>query len=148
VKLRCEAHLDVADAVGLAVLGQLARRPLERLWILQHGDRVPESLEVLGQAGVARAEDQRFESFRRLRGKGHLAGAGHVDHRAEPQRAVEVDVEVGLGQAADEFAVHQGPLSLGVYRIREPGSGLARTRAVEARGHQAHPIEWSENGER
>ena len=113
VELGGEAHLDVANAVGLAVLGQLEGRPLERLGILQHGDRVAEALEVLGEARVARPENQRLQAFGRLRGQGHLAFAGEVDQRGETERAVQVDVEVRLRQATDQLPVHGRRLSIG-----------------------------------
>ncbi len=115
VELRREAHLDVAHAVVLAVLGQLERGPLERLVVLEDTHRVAEPLEVLGQARVARRKNQRFQALRRLRGKGDLALAGELDQGAETQRPVEVHVQVRLREAADELAVHRaGIMSRGL----------------------------------
>ena len=107
VELGGEAHLEVAHALGLAVLGQLEGRPLEGLLVLQHRHRVLEALKVLVQVRVAGPEHQRFEPLGRLRGEGDLALAGELDERPEPERAVEVDVEVGLGEAADQVLVHE-----------------------------------------
>ncbi len=53
VQLRREAHLEVAHALRLVVLGQLRGDPLERLGRLHHGDRVAEALQVVAEAGVA-----------------------------------------------------------------------------------------------
>ena len=108
VQLRGEAHLDVADALGLAVHGELVGRALERLRVLQHRDGVLEAPQVLPQVGVALAEHQLFEPLRRLRGECHASLPGQLDQGREPQRAVEVHVEIGLGQAADQVEVHDG----------------------------------------
>jgi hypothetical protein len=110
VELRGEAYLDVAHAFGLAVLGELEGRALERFRVLEHRDGIAEALEILGQVGVARAEDQRLQAFGRLRGQGDLAFAGQVYERGEPERAVQVDVEVRLRQAADQLRVHGRPI--------------------------------------
>ena len=113
VELRGEAHLHVAHALLLAVLGQLEGRALQGLLVLQGRHGVLEALQVLVEVRVPGPEYQRFEPFGRLRGQGNLAVAGQLDERPEAQRSVEVDVEVGLGEAADQVLVHA--------RIMPPG---------------------------
>ena len=126
VELGGEADLEVADALLLAVLGQLERRALEGLLVLQDRHRVLEALQVLVQVGVAGPEHQRFEPLRRLRGEGDLARAGQLDEGPEAERAVEVDVEVGLGEAADQVLVHERIMRPGGVNLYEPRGPLAR----------------------
>ena len=102
MELGREADLEVAHAFGLRVLAQLEGHALEGLLVLEHGHRVAEALEVLGQVAVALAEDLLAEALLGLRGQGDLPAPGQVDEGGEAQGPVEVDVEVGLGQAADE----------------------------------------------
>ena len=81
VELRREAHLDVAHALGLAVLGQLEGGPLEGLRVLEHGDRVRKPSRYSARFAVVRAEDRRSQALARLGGEVDLALAGQVDQR-------------------------------------------------------------------
>jgi hypothetical protein len=106
VELRGESHLEVAHAFGLAVLGQLRGRALQRFGILEDGHRVAKPFEVFGKVSVARPEDLLPEALLGLGGEGYLALARQLDQRPETQGAVEVDVEVGLGKLSDQVRVH------------------------------------------
>ena len=52
MQLRREAHLEVAHALRLVVLGEFRRDPLERFRRLHDRDRVLEALQVVAEAGV------------------------------------------------------------------------------------------------
>ena len=104
VELGSEAHLEVAHALGLAVLGQLEGGALEGLRVLQDRHRVLEALRGtprrLGSAGrntsASRSPSGVSEGRPTRRSR-----ASSISVR-EAQRAVQVDVEVGLGQPADQ----------------------------------------------
>ena len=105
---RRPAHLGVADVLARLVLDHVERDPLERVGVLHEGDREVERGEQLGLVGdlVRRHEDVAHPGERV--GRIHLSGAGDLQRRFDPERAIEVQVELRLGHRAHERA--QGPL--------------------------------------
>jgi len=96
VELRCEADLDIANALLDVVPGKLVGRTFERLGILEDGTSEPKAREVLGQRGVVGLEDELVEAFDSLGRQSHAALAGHLDEAGFSQGAVEMNVEIGL----------------------------------------------------
>ena len=103
VQLRREAHFDVAHPFGQIVFGQLVSRPFERFGVGQDGAGVGESMQVVRQIPVLLLEDQLEQTLGSFRGQLDLALPGQLDQRGQPQRAVEVQVQVGLGDGIEEF---------------------------------------------
>jgi hypothetical protein len=100
------AHLHVAHALGRAVLGQLVGDAFERLGLLQHGQRDVEDLEVVAEAPHARAGDELAGQLGgRLGGHLHALRLGELPHRARAQRAVEMEVKVGLGESLQHLGL-------------------------------------------
>ena len=103
VQHRREAHLDVAHAVAPGVDRQLVRDPLERLGRLQHGERDVELREVVLEAPrVVDAHElaQRVGVVARDR---LLVLARQLEQRLGTDGAVEVAVQLGLRQAAEQL---------------------------------------------
>ena len=103
VQLRREAHLDVAHAFVQAVLRQLEGGPLERLGVGEHGAGVGEALQVLGEVAVLLLEHQLAQAVGLGRRQLDAALARQLDQGLDAQRAVEVDVQIGLRQAPQEL---------------------------------------------
>ena len=131
VKLRREADLEVAHALLLVVLGQLVRDALQRLLVLHHRAGVGEAAQVLGEAGVAVLEHLLAHAALGVRGQRHLLFARQLQQRRQPQRAVEVDVEIGLGELVDEGLGDLGHRSL----RNSAGSDCRIVRVRLRRGH-------------
>ena len=104
VQLGGEAHLDVAHALGGVVLDQLLGDAREVLGVLQHGAGVHEAVQILQQILVGLLEDELAQARLGIGGELALALAGKLDEGLQAQRAVQVEMEVGLGDGADEFA--------------------------------------------
>ena len=128
VEDRREPHLDVAHVFAGGVLHQLARHAPHRFRLLQHGKRVLERVQVLLQrlAGVAAHE---APAQLRLGGAGQVEVlvAGQLAHGVEADRAVEMNVQVGLGDLPQEARVgeeHGG--------LPAPLSGTAPPRSRRA----------------
>jgi hypothetical protein len=103
VQLGRETHLDIADALMDVVPGQLVGDALQGLGVLHDGAGQGKAVKVLGQAGVVGAEDQLVEAFNRLGGELHPPLAGQLDQGRLAQRAVEMDMQVGLRKGADHI---------------------------------------------
>ena len=104
-KLGREADLDVADALRLVVEAELVGDPFDRLGVDHHRRGVQEALEILGQVLVGILEDQLAQAFDGVGGKLDLPLLREFDQGRDPQRSVEVDVEVGLGKPVDNVRV-------------------------------------------
>ena len=104
VQLRREAHLEIAHALRLVVLGEFRGDALDRLGRLHHRDRVAEALQVVAEARVTLLVDRlaqpRFGVARQL----HAVRAREVDQGRDAQRPVEVHVQVRLRDRRHEFA--------------------------------------------
>ena len=103
MKHRGVANLDVANAFIPRVFGQLIRGSDQALFALHDRESDVERLEVVveGTADVARIE-QLEEPVRIFGWQFDLLLFCQVQDSAETQRAVEVDVKVGLGKAFNE----------------------------------------------
>ena len=108
VQLRREAHLQVTDALGLVVLGELRRDALERLGRLHHADRVAEALQVVAEAGVTLLIYSLAQASLGVARQLQPVLARELDQGRDAQRTVEVDVQVRLRQGRDEFARDRG----------------------------------------
>ena len=108
VEHRRVAHLEVLHVLGRGVLGQLVSDPLERRLLLEDAQGEIEDLEIVGEAAGAPAGLEQTGERRELAGRQlHPLLVGQLEQGARTQAAVEVAVEVGLGQPADD-------------RLREP----------------------------
>ncbi len=103
VQLRRETHLDVAHAFGQVVLRQLVGHPLERLLVDHHRAGVGEAVQVVRQVFVLLLEDQLEQAFRGIGRQLDVAFFGELDQGREAEGAVEMYVEVGLGDRLQEF---------------------------------------------
>jgi hypothetical protein len=134
MELRREAHLDVAHALGQAVLGELEGDPFERLLVGQHGAGVGEAVEVVGEVAVRLLEHQLEQPLGGLRRQLDPPLAGQLDQRRQAQRAVEVDVEVGLRDRRQEGAREAaGPRAGGRGRSLEGGGAGRRIGVAHGR---------------
>jgi hypothetical protein len=106
VQLGREPDLHVADALGLAVLGQLEGRALQGLGGLQGGHGVGEAFEILGQVLVAGPEDLLAHALLGLRGQRDLPVARQLDEGRQAQRTVEVEMQVGLRKSSQQLGLH------------------------------------------
>ena len=109
MELRGVAHLDVAHVFGHAVDREFIGDALEVFGGLENGAGEAEALQVIRQVAVLLLEDQLLQAGFRFGGQGYFGGPGQFDQRGEPQGAVEVEVQVGLGQRPDEFGGKHGP---------------------------------------
>jgi hypothetical protein len=102
VEERRPADLGVAHVVARLVLGEVGRRPFERLGVLHQGDRQVEGEQKLGLVGdLVRAHEHGshpLEGRRRL----DAPRPGEVEGRVDAQGAVEVEVQLRLGHRARE----------------------------------------------
>ena len=150
VERRAPADLDVADPVGGLRLDQLAGDALERLGVLDEGDREVEPLEELGLATrSAPARRARRTSPAYVVGRLDVPRPGELERRVDAERAVEVEVELGLRERLDEPAqrsaaglVHVGrrglPVMSGGHRAGRSGARTPRDRR-QSRGIHARP---------
>ena len=104
VEGRPPADLDVADLLGGLRLDELAGHPLERLGILEQGDRQVEPLEQLGLGRRALGRDEGVEHPGVGGGCLDTTGPGQLEGRLDPHGTVEVEVELGLRHRPDEPA--------------------------------------------
>ena len=103
VEQRAPADLDVADAVGGLGLDELGGDPLERLGVLHERDRQVERAEQLGLVGARHRRDERGAPCPASRvGASIAARARQLERGVDPERAVEVEVELGLGHRLDQ----------------------------------------------
>ena len=105
VEHRRVAHLHVADVLARGVLGELVGDAPERLLGLHHAQRDVEGLEVLDERAAVLPEVHRRAEARPRRRPGSSIAVllGEVEDRREAERAVEVDVQVGLRELLDEL---------------------------------------------
>jgi hypothetical protein len=97
------ADLEVAQVVACGVLHHLIGHPLQRLGRLQQRDRDVEPLEIILE--VFRIVDQHepAELIGIGGGQVELCRPSQIDHRLRPERAVQVHVELRLGQALNQL---------------------------------------------
>jgi hypothetical protein len=108
VQLGSEAHLQVAHPLGAVVHGQLVRRAREPLGVLQHLQRPREPLEIFVEVRVGVLVDQLVHPLLAEGGQRDAPLLRQLDQGGEAKGAVEVDVEVGLGDRADELVAVRG----------------------------------------
>ena len=128
VELGREADLEVAHAFGLRVLAQLEGHALEGLLVLEHGHRVAEALEVLGQVAVALAEDLRRRPSSVSVGRATFrlrARSMRVARRRDPSRWTWRSV---LGRRRMRSGVSMGRLSAASRSSRSGGQASMTTR--------------------
>ena len=94
------AHLEVAEIVARRILAHLVRHPLDGLGRLQHRDGGVELLQELLEVMRVIHQHELPDDVGIGRGQRRPGGAGELDQRFGAERAIEVDVEFGLGQAA------------------------------------------------
>jgi hypothetical protein len=121
VEQRSPADLDITDLFGGLGVDQLRGDPFERLGVLHERDRQVEGAEQLGLVGAPLGRDERVEHAGPGRRRRYAAGPGQVERRVDAQRAVEVEMELGLG-----------------HRLDEPAQGGARQSVGGRFGH--HPM--------
>ena len=102
VELRGEAHLDVAHPFIDVVPRQLVGHALQGLNVLEDGTGVLKPVQILHQARVALLEDELRHARLRLAGQVHAPTPRKLDQGAQPHGAIEVDVEVCLGQSPEQ----------------------------------------------
>ncbi|OPZ80109.1 MAG: hypothetical protein BWY76_03456 [bacterium ADurb.Bin429] len=102
MQLRREADLDIARAVGEAVQGQFIRGAFQRVRRLQYAAGIGEAAQILIQVRVAFAEHRFAEAGFRGAGKLHGSVARQLNEAPQAERAVQVQVQIGLGNGADE----------------------------------------------
>jgi hypothetical protein len=83
MELGRETNLDVSHPLGLAVLTQLERCPLERFAILEYGHGVPKPLEIFQEVGVAGPKDPFPKSLLCRRRQLDAVLAGQLDECAQ-----------------------------------------------------------------
>jgi hypothetical protein len=104
VKHRRVADFHVADVLARGVLRELEGDARQRLLGLHDAQGDVERLEVLDERAAVFAEvHRRAKSFGVLRGQVDLLPLGELEDRRQPERPVQVDVEVGLGQLLDQL---------------------------------------------
>jgi len=108
VELRGIADFDVADVFGDVVLGEFVGHALEVFGVLEDRAGQAEPAQVIGEVLVLFLEDEFLEAGFRLGRQGHLGGLGQFDQGGEPQRAVQMEVQIGLGDFLEEFAGNLG----------------------------------------
>ena len=97
------ADLHVPDVLRGRVLGQLVGGAVQRVLGLQHLERDVERLEVLDQpAGVLADVHAAAQLVRSCGRQLDALLLGQLEDRLEAHRAVEVDVEIGLGELLEE----------------------------------------------
>lgn len=103
VQDRRVAHLEVADTLGRAVLDQLVGDAVEGVLLLHHRQRDVEDLEVVRQVPRALAGlQQARQAGQARRRQTHLLLGGQFEDGAGPHAAVEMAVQLGLRDAAND----------------------------------------------
>ena len=105
VEWRCIPHLDVAHTFGGDIDREFVRHPFQRVLGLHHRQRRIEAHEVvLERPGVVHAHEltQRIGIVARQR---HAILARQLDHRLRTHRAIEMAVQLGLRQPAQQRAI-------------------------------------------
>jgi hypothetical protein len=98
------AHLHVADVLAGGVLGELVGDAGERVGGLHHAEGDVERLQVLDERAAVATEVHRLaEAVLVGRGEDDLLFVGELEDGRETKRAVEVNVEVRLGELLDEL---------------------------------------------
>ncbi len=103
VELGGEAELEIADTFGETVLSELVGHRLEGLVTVEYATGVGEPVEVVGQVSVLLLEDQLSEAFGGVAGELDLLFLRELDQGREAKRAIEVAVQVGLGEFGEKF---------------------------------------------
>lgn len=102
VQHRCKAHLQVADALFDVVTSQFVGDSFQRFWVLEDGTGVLKALEIFFEVGVAILENQLAQALLGLRGQLDVLLLGQLDQSRQPQAAIEVHVEIGLGDVPNK----------------------------------------------
>ena len=133
VEERSPADLGVADVVGGLRLDEVGGDPLEGLGVLHEGDRQVEGAEELGLVRPPGRADQRGGHALPRGGRIDAAGASQLQRRVDPERAVEMEVELRLRHPLDEADGRIGQGTAGARRVR-PADVLAGRGAGGGRG--------------
>ena len=137
VQQRTPADLDVADVVGRLRLDELGGDPLEGLGVLHQGDRQVERAQELGLRRAGHRRDERSRHAGPVARGVDAAGPGELDRGVHAQRAVEVEVELGLGHRPDEprgASGREGPA-----QRRRRVSGVGHPPMLRFLAHVHHP---------
>jgi hypothetical protein len=98
------ADLHVADVLARRVLGELVRDAPQRVLGLHHAQSDVEGLEVLDERAAVLAEvHDGAQALCVTGGQVHPLVLAELEDRRETERAVEVDVEIRLGELLDEL---------------------------------------------
>ena len=128
-ELRAVAHLEVAEPVARRILHHLVGHPLDRLGRLQQRDGVLEPREVVLQAAGVAHHHEAPERLGIGRRQGELRLPGELDHRRRAERAVEMGVQLRLGQAGEQLTrQHRRPAPAGARAPPPGGSSPPRAR--------------------
>ena len=123
VEQRPPADLDVADAVRGLRLHQLRRDLLECLGVLEQRDRQVERAEQFLLRGADRRRGQRLVHPTVGRRRRYAPRPRQGQGRVHPDRAVQVEVQLGLGHGLDQAAQRRRAES-----GRRPRAGRLRGR--------------------
>ena len=123
VERRGPADLEVADALAGLRLDQLAGDPLESLRVLHQLDRQAKGAEELGLVAAGHRGDQLAPHPLDVPRRVDAPGPGEIERRLDPERAVEMEVELRLRHRREPGASLRG-----VRRCAD--AGTAGTAAV------------------
>jgi hypothetical protein len=113
VELRGKPDFCVANPLGDIVFGQFEGDAFEVLGVLHDGASEGEPGQILGQIPVVIFENETAKSVFGGGGEFDAPAFGEFDQGWDPQRAIEVQVEVGFGNPAKKgFRNHGGNVAL------------------------------------
>ena len=95
------AHLQIAEMSRAASSHHLVRHPLDRLGRLQHRDGGVEPLRYSSRFCASIHQHEPAERLGVVGGQCDAGVAGELDQRLGPERAVEVHMQLRLGQPRD-----------------------------------------------
>ncbi len=100
---RTVPDLQVPDAVPRRVLAHLVGHPFDRVRRLEQGDSQLEAGQVVLE--IPRIIHAHVLADRLGFGgrQGHAGGARKIQHRCRPERAIQVHVQLRLGQEPQQF---------------------------------------------
>ncbi len=106
-----EPDFDVANALVLIVQAEFVGDSLDRLRIVHDRGGVEEPFEILGEVLVGVLEHQCPQPFHGGGRQLHLPLPRQFDQGGDPQRTVQVDVQIGLGESLNDVRREFGHFS-------------------------------------
>src|SRR5205085_3483128 len=105
IEYRCIPHLDVPDAFAGGIFGELERNPLESRRRLHDRESHLESLEVILEVSGVVDVHVRGERGGVIPWHRDAIFAAQIDQRLGTNGSVEMTVQLGLRQTAEDVAV-------------------------------------------